>query len=296
MAAPLKPGLQYFSLDVDIFDNEDLFDLQNDYGPLGEVIYLRLLCLVYKNGYYYEFKSIDSLSAILIKSIGNKWTRGKRFVAQVIPRLAEYNLFDRELMQRGVLTSVGIQRRYLKAVKRRQSNIGKYWLLENESNQEVGESIPENPDTVYNNEVNVYSNSQNECDNSGKEKESKKEENILSLSNARARGKHQNVNLTDEQVRELEERGVPPGFIDHFSEKLHDRHYAYPDHFKAILDWWKGDKKKWTEQKVKKEAPPEREPSSFNTDEFFEAALRRSYGEQYDHICKNYKDKKEEET
>ena len=35
---PLKEGLNYFSFDVDFFDDEKLFDLQDQYGPLGEVI------------------------------------------------------------------------------------------------------------------------------------------------------------------------------------------------------------------------------------------------------------------
>lgn len=73
MARPIKPGLEYFSLDVDIFEDDKIFDLQNEYGPLGEVIYLRLLCLIYKNGYYYRFDSLDKLAGLLIKSIGNRW-------------------------------------------------------------------------------------------------------------------------------------------------------------------------------------------------------------------------------
>ena len=73
MARPIKPGLEYFSLDVDIFEDGKIFDLQNEYGPLGEVIYLRLLCLIYKNGYYYRFDSLDKLAGLLIKSIGNRW-------------------------------------------------------------------------------------------------------------------------------------------------------------------------------------------------------------------------------
>lgn len=75
MARPIKPGLEYFSLDVDIFEDDKIFDLQNEYGPLGEVIYLRLLCLIYKNGYYYRFDSLDKLAGLLIKSIGNRWAR-----------------------------------------------------------------------------------------------------------------------------------------------------------------------------------------------------------------------------
>ena len=279
MAAPLKKGLLYFSLDVDIFDNEDLFDLQNDFGPLGEVIYLRLLCLVYKNGYYYEFKSIDALSALLIKSIGNKWTRGKSFVAQVIPRLADYDLFDKDLMSRGVLTSVGIQRRYLKAVKRRQSNIEKYWLLENESDQEVGESTPQNIITECINEVIVDNNSENECSDLQKEKKIKENNNTLSNAHAGTHTRENHIFTSDER-KALHTKGVPDDYIEFYFKKVEKRGYQYDDHASTILSWWQKDKHRWCSQ-------PTEEGSSFDTDEFFEAALRRSYGDQYDEIFGN---------
>ena len=149
MARPIKEGLGYFPLDTDFFDNVDdkLFDITNEFGPLGEVIYLRILCLIYKNGYYYEFSSMDKLCAILIKSIGNRWTRGKSSVAQVISRLAECNLLSSELMTNGILTSVGVQKRYLKVSERRRINTEKYWLLTDSKKEESGEALESAPKT-----------------------------------------------------------------------------------------------------------------------------------------------------
>ncbi len=92
MARPRKKGMEYFPLDADIFEDDKLFDVQNEYGPLGEVIYIRLLCLVYKNGYYYRFDSMDKLAAMMIKSIGNRWVRDKKTVTEVILYLAKINL------------------------------------------------------------------------------------------------------------------------------------------------------------------------------------------------------------
>lgn len=145
MARPLKEGLAYFPLDTDFFEDDKLFDIQNEFGPLGEVIYLRILCLIYKNGYYYEFSSMDKLCALLIRSIGNRWTRGKRSVEQVILQLAECNLLSSELVQSGVLTSVGVQKRYLKVTERRRINTDKYWLLGDSKNQESGEALESAP-------------------------------------------------------------------------------------------------------------------------------------------------------
>lgn len=164
MGRDRKAGLLYFPVDVDIFEDDKLFDIQNEYGPLGEVIYLRLLCLIYKNGYYYRYDSIDKLAKMLIRSIGNKWTRDKQVVVQVIPFLAKINLFSAELMQENVLTSASIQRQYLKCVERRQPlNEYPYWLLEEKPSFAVSSnniSVYRNPFSAYRNKENVYSGTQ----------------------------------------------------------------------------------------------------------------------------------------
>lgn len=178
MARPRKVGLDYFPFDVDLYDDEKLIDLQLEYGPLGESIYTRLLCLVYKNGYYYQFESLDKLAAMLIRSIGGRWARNKATVKEVILYLAKCNLFSSELMQRNVLTSRGIQMRYSTATGRRQSGISEYNLLEKNDFQEGFQSVPENTVSVTEIPVSVAENSVSACDNSTKEKESKEKENI----------------------------------------------------------------------------------------------------------------------
>ena len=180
MARPKKKGLDYFPLDADIFEDDKLFDLQNEYGPLGEVIYLRLLCLVYKHGYYYKFDSKEKLAAMIMRSVGNRWTKDKKTVIDVIDYLAKINLFSSELMQRSVLTSRGIQARYLLATERRQSNIEEYSLLE-ENPPNAGSiavpsepvSVAETPITAPETPVNVSSKYTKESKvNESKEKES----------------------------------------------------------------------------------------------------------------------------
>lgn len=164
MARPRKMGLDYFGLDVDIFEDDKLFDIQNQFGPLGESIYLRLLCWVYKSGYYYDFHDIDTLVARLIKSIGNRWIGNKETVKQVIRALGDANLFDIGLIQANVITSRSCQHRYLKMCERRQLNIDKkYWLL---ADAEV--CFPDFGVSVDNNAVNVCNNSINVDDNATK--------------------------------------------------------------------------------------------------------------------------------
>ena len=163
MARPRKLGLDYFPLDVDIFENDKLFDVQIEHGFLGEVIYLRLLCLVYKNGYYYKFDSVDKLSARFIKSIGNRWIGKKKTVNDVIRTIVDVGLFDKQLFQSNVLTSQGIQHRYEKVTGRRQSNRNDYWLIADNAIDNINDV--NNAEYVDNNAVNVDNNPINVCSN-----------------------------------------------------------------------------------------------------------------------------------
>lgn len=137
MARPKKKGLDYFPLEVYVFENEKLFDVQNEYGPLGEAVYLRLLCMVYKNGYYYQFESIDRLASFLMKNIGNRWMIDKNQIIEIIRYLGNSNLFDRQLLEINVLTSKEIQIQYLKIRERRNFKIDEYKLIDDKTENEV---------------------------------------------------------------------------------------------------------------------------------------------------------------
>lgn len=115
MGRPRKTGLDYFPLDVDFFDDEKITAISGEFGIKGEITVIRLLCAIYRNGYYIKWddllkfklaKSCPGLSAELIESIVN--------------RLIRWGFFDKTLFDSvKVLTSKGIQRRYFEAAKRR---------------------------------------------------------------------------------------------------------------------------------------------------------------------------------
>ncbi len=69
MARPFKQGLDYFPIDVDIFDDAKIKELNFKYGYLGEIIYIRLLTLIYRNGYYIE-KTVPAVAKQLVRLIG----------------------------------------------------------------------------------------------------------------------------------------------------------------------------------------------------------------------------------
>lgn len=130
MARKFHEGLMYFPFDVSIFDDPKIVDMNLTHGVIGEVVYLRLLTFIYDQGYYLEM-SVESAVQALIRSIGNKWAPEKKEMIEIIYKAAEVGLFDKELLEKGVFTSKGIQKQFVLATRRRkiQSNL-KYWLLD----------------------------------------------------------------------------------------------------------------------------------------------------------------------
>ncbi len=52
MARPTKDGLDYFPLDVDVFEDEKIEAIAGEFGIKGELAVIKLLCAVYKKGYF----------------------------------------------------------------------------------------------------------------------------------------------------------------------------------------------------------------------------------------------------
>lgn len=239
MAAPVKMGLAYFPFSTALFDDLKLIDIQLKYGPLAEVIYLRLLCMIYENGYFLE-ADINVVAARIIKSIGSRWVNNKQLVVQVIRSLADAGLIDKDLLEKGVLTSGAIQRRWLEALKRRRVQIDKYDLVNVEKDTKVLESAPAPPNSCNNNPDNCNNNPDN-CNNNppikkSKEKKSKEE-------SKHAHGEHKNVLLTNDEYKKLTERFTDYAErIDYFSNRLEIKGYKYNSHYLAILEWAKKDK------------------------------------------------------
>ena len=187
MARPFIEGLKYFPFDVDIFDDAKMMDMNLSYGILGEMVYLRLLTFIYKQGYYLEM-SVELAAKTLIRSMGNAWVPDMDKIIEVIYKTAEIGLFDKNLLDQGVFTSPGIQKQFILATKRRKIQTNrKHWLLDDKTMVELssfyknlsknfGNNNPSNGDNndssseviVTKTGVNVYKSTQ-------KEKEKKKE-------------------------------------------------------------------------------------------------------------------------
>lgn len=182
MARPFKKGLSYFPLDVKLFENPKIQELIVDCGFLGVVVYIRILTLVYQEGYYLE-TTVESLAKVIFKDIkGKNLTKVDR-VIEVIYRIAQLGLLERTLVAKGIITSSSIEKQWLISTTRRKNiDKSKYWLLTAEEEQEalkctkssISESVrtmskiinvDNNLVNVDNNQVNVDINTQNKKEN-----------------------------------------------------------------------------------------------------------------------------------
>ncbi len=153
MARPKKTGLDYFPLNVDFFSDEKVGAISGEFGIKGEIITVKLLCAIYRNGYFILWD--EALEMSLLKALPGI---SLELLERVVFRLVKWGFFEQDLFGTAkVLTSRGIQRRYFEAVKRRDRKDAEYpYLLVNVDNNQVN---------VYRNSVNVDSNPQRKDNN-----------------------------------------------------------------------------------------------------------------------------------
>lgn len=173
MARKKQEGNRFFRMDADFFSDRKIKILKARYGADGIVLYLYLLCEIYKTGYYLQVD--DDFEYIISDDLnvdGNK-------VKQVLNFLLERSLFDDTLFQSDkVLTSAGIQRRYQAMVKARATKTPitaeRFWLL---SEEETETFIKVNPSLNSSEKKSGFSEKKedNSEKNNTKGKEKKKE-------------------------------------------------------------------------------------------------------------------------
>ena len=149
MARPVKEGLDYFPLYVDIFEDEKIEAISGEFGIKGEIIVVKLLCAIYKKGYFILWS--DLIIAQMLKRLPGI---SKDLLNNVVERLVLWEFFDKDLFHSaGILTSEKIQENFFEATKRRKSPIPTLYVLD---------KFLENDNSIKNdvNGVNVDINTQ----------------------------------------------------------------------------------------------------------------------------------------
>ena len=247
MSRTPKAGLDYFSFDVHSDNKIKL--IEAEFGLLGFAVIVKLWQIIYaERGYYCEF---DEEVALLFAS-QNKL--GGNVVSEIVEAAIKRGIFDKGMYDKyKILTSHGIQSRYLEA-KRRGTRVvieDRYLLL---SASEISDNVYINGFFVDNNGINVYKNTQR------KEKERKENKIKEKESNTPAReayGKYKNVLLSYQELEKLKETFSDwDKKIERLSYAIEVHGYKYNNHFAVILEWAESDK----EPKSKRSASVRKSP------------------------------------
>ena len=188
MARPTAKGVEYFPLNVNFINDLKVRKLLLSCGAEAIAVLIYLLSTIYKDeGYFVEIHE-DEIDLIALDV-----NVTPEFVLEVINKACEVRFFDVNLYNNfNILTSKGIQERYLKITERRKNSVViTQFNLINVYNNSI--NVNNNSINVNNNSINVYDNEQS------KVKESKgKESKVKSLSNDSVK----NVYLTLSEKRD----------------------------------------------------------------------------------------------
>lgn len=183
MARPTKTGLDYYPMDVGFLRDKKVRLLRSEFGASSVLFVLYVLGKVYEgDGYFLRWDKDELLLA------ADELREQPTYISEVLQGCLTRSLFDERVFQMfGVLTSAGIQRRYLRGCEKRDviTVFSEYWLLNTCSKSDVPVGIRAKLALVSvtggNNDVNSPENSENSPGNpQSKVKESKvKESRVL---------------------------------------------------------------------------------------------------------------------
>lgn len=188
MARPTAKGVEYFPLNVNFINDLKVRKLLLSCGAEAIAVLIYLLSTIYKDeGYFVEIHE-DEIDLIALDV-----NVTPEFVLEVINKACEVRFFNVNLYNNfNILTSKGIQERYLKITERRKNSVViTQFNLINVYNNSI--NVNNNSVNVDNNSVNVYKSIQSKV-NESKEKKRK----VKSLSNDSVK----NVYLTETEKRD----------------------------------------------------------------------------------------------
>ena len=184
-------GINYFPIGVNFMEENAMEVIEAKYGIKGPAIVLKLLCKIYKEGYFIRW---DEEQCLIFANKAGREVQAKE-VQGIIEILFIKGILDRNsYLENGILTSENIQKVWLEATKRRKRELSElpYLIVKPEKEngkpdtpsitQEIqqpelfkGEKTPVNPKNVVH---HVAVDAKNAC-NSGqsKVKQSKAKEN-----------------------------------------------------------------------------------------------------------------------
>lgn len=303
MARPLKDGVIYFPKDTDFYSDDKVRILRAEFGAKGMYILDYILCEIYgKHGYYITWDN----SRCLLVSDGAGCGCSPEFINQFISGCLRCSFFDERVFKLfGVLTSLGIQKRYIRMFNGRDTIriFEEYCLLDF---QEIPSSIlnkvalksvfcKENPDKSKENPDKSKGNPQIKLNEIKLNDINIPPNNPPLRADFPPQGEVSNKSTVENSVEipvEKRKRFVPPT-VDEVKAYCIERKnsinaQAFCDFYqskgwivgKTKMRDWKAAIRTWENERAqtsKNQGLKNGDSGSFDTDEFFQLALKKAY-------------------
>ena len=181
MARPIKKGLDYFSLDVNFYNDIKIRKIVRRKGGEALSVYTVLLCNIYEKGYYLEWS--DDVPFLISEATGFEEDKVKELILYCI----DIGLFDKQMFDvHHIITSGSIQKRYFAicALTKRKVDLSSPFLLNDDDSENVSsdktavssEEISVTSEEIRDNTENDGENTEETTINSGKSTQRKEKE------------------------------------------------------------------------------------------------------------------------
>lgn len=132
MGRPTKQGIDYFPLDVGFFTDLKVRKVSRSCGSKSTSILICLLCNIYRNNGYYLVWDQD-MPFVIADEIGVS----EEDVNEVVVKALQVGFFNNEIYEKcNILTSAGIQKRYILATyQRKERQLNEEYLVFHTNNQ-----------------------------------------------------------------------------------------------------------------------------------------------------------------
>lgn len=237
MARPLKDGADYFPLDVGFLQDKKIKLLKSEFGLNCIAVIIAIFEAVFgRDGYFLKWD--DDECYMMSEGVGSVCTPD--YIKEVLNGCIRRSLFDERVFNMfGVITSRGIQRRYLKIFERREEIVmfEEYLLLDLSNKKDISTSIL---DKLTLKAINV-------CNNTDKCNINDGESNINALKKRKEK---------ESKVKEPKDKNFTPPTLKEIADYCKQRKNSvdpqkFFDYF-DVADWVdsKGNKVKNWKQKI----------------------------------------------
>ena len=278
MARPIKSKIDYFPIDCTDDDRMKLIELKH--GLVAYAVYVKLLQKIFGNkGYYIEWNEDSQLL------FSGEYSVPFDTLSDIIADMLKRGIFDMGMYDNyGILTSKDIQEQYFFVVSRRKvKDVDERFCLINAAKTGVIAAktmVSADNNTHSIGEESIVKDSISEYSIGEESRDNCVVSETPSPSQGKARGEYNNVFLTEAEYEELSRRYPDiDSSIHRLSEYLAVSGKDYASHFAVLNKWSREDQIKQAEKNNSSPAPQSDNNSSYDIDEFYKAALRRSYPE-----------------